>query len=112
MKRSTIIWILLVALICSVLLEFVLDMKQKSGEPWWHALTGFFAAYGVIGCFVLVYVAKTLGKIGLQAPEPSVADDAPYDPAEPRIQSDAAAGTTTHETSEAPGSDASMGGRS
>lgn len=37
--------------------------------PWWHRLPVFHGAYGLVGCVLLVIVAKALGKFWLQRPE-------------------------------------------
>ena len=51
----------------SVLLEVVL--RHEGHGPWWHVLPGFDLAFGIIGCVVLVLVAKAIGQIWLQRPE-------------------------------------------
>jgi hypothetical protein len=92
MKRSTIIWILAVALVASVLVELVLDMGDHADYPWWHQVIGVQAAYGLLGCCALIFVAKFLAKIGFLVPEPPSADPAPYDPADPAAAVDAGTG--------------------
>jgi hypothetical protein len=67
------------AVALAVLLELVLPRGASA-----HAPIGFYALYGFAGCVVLVVVAKRLGKLGLQAPEPpaSAEELAPLDPGE------------------------------
>jgi len=52
----------------SVFLEVFL--KHEGHGPWWHILPGFDLAFGLIGCVVLVLVAKAIGQTWLQRPEP------------------------------------------
>ena len=51
----------------SVLLEVFL--RHEGHGPWWHVLPGFDLAFGIIGCVVLVLVAKAIGQTWLQRPE-------------------------------------------
>lgn len=51
----------------SVLLEVFL--RHEGHGPWWHVLPGFDLAFGIIGCVVLVLVAKAIGQAWLQRPE-------------------------------------------
>lgn len=44
--------------------------EAKPGLPWWHMAPGFQAVYGLIGCVLIVVVAKWLGRWWLQRPEP------------------------------------------
>lgn len=78
-------WGLVAAIALMIVLELVLPMGLSDTKPWWHHTTGFFAVFGVVACVALVYVAKFLGKLGLQQPEPTDAEvrDAPLDVADP-----------------------------
>jgi hypothetical protein len=83
--RRRILWGLAWALGLAILAEVALPMGVKETAPWWHRTTASFGVYGVGGCMVLVFVAKFLGKLGLQAPEPDPGAEAaaPLDPADP-----------------------------
>lgn len=68
------------ALLLAVLLQVLLPAGHgEHALPWWHETTGFFGVYGVLVCVALVLVAKRLGRLGLQAPEPDPADEAAAD---------------------------------
>lgn len=65
MKR--VLWILLgLTLVASVVADFVGPSKEVS-HVWDYK--AFFALYGFLGCVVIVYVSKWLGKHWLQRPE-------------------------------------------
>ena len=49
---------------------FVLDFfDHEHFHQWWHAMPGFDIVYGLIGCAVIVYGSKWLGKLFLQRRE-------------------------------------------
>jgi hypothetical protein len=45
------------------------------GAAWWHATPGVQALYGLAGCVAIVVVAKWLGQLWLQRPEPDETAD-------------------------------------
>jgi hypothetical protein len=56
-------------LIASVATEAFAPDSGHAGGPW-HDILGFDFFFGVIGCYGIVVVSKTIGKIWLQYPEP------------------------------------------
>lgn len=75
MKR--LLWILLgLTLAASVVADFVGPSKEVS-HVWDHKV--FFAIYGFVGCVVIVYVSKWLGKYWLQRPEDYYEGERPWE---------------------------------
>ncbi len=64
--RSSLKTVVLVGAL-SVFLEVLL--RHEGHGPWWHFLPGFDLAFGLIGCVVLVLVAKAIGQTWLQRSE-------------------------------------------
>jgi uncharacterized membrane protein len=60
-----------VVLVASVAMSFV--GPSKEAEHIWD-VKAFFAVYGFVGCVVIIYVSKAVGKYWLQRP------DAYYEP--------------------------------
>jgi hypothetical protein len=48
---------------------FIAPHSPEHADLWWNSLGVFFAAFGFLGCIVLVYVSKFLGKKFLNRPE-------------------------------------------
>ncbi|MCC5808096.1 MAG: hypothetical protein JJU00_17340 [Opitutales bacterium] len=59
----------LVLLVVLDALPFVVDKADAHTAA--ERLPGFWAVYGLAGCFLLVYFAKTLGAAGIQKGEDS-----------------------------------------
>lgn len=81
--RGRALLVTVAALVASVLVEVLLPTEGRDHLPWWHRTPGSFAAYGVLGGFVLAFVSKGLGALGISAPRR--ADDpgtGPLDPTE------------------------------
>ena len=68
MRRSWLV-ILAVALVLSVVFEFVLPIAKGHEGFWWSPIPGFFALFGFIGCVAIVAVAKLVGHYWLQRKE-------------------------------------------
>ncbi len=63
-------WKIIVALLALVTLAWgVAARHSEAGAPWWETIGVFPAAYGFIGCLVIVLVSKLLGKWLLQRRE-------------------------------------------
>lgn len=60
--------LLWVAFALSAAVELLLPAAEAS-LPWWHRTPAFHAAYGLVGCVLIIVVAKALGKYWLQRPE-------------------------------------------
>lgn len=58
----------------AVAAERSLLAEGAHGDAWWSHVPGFFALFGLVACLALIFVAKTLVKIGLQR-EPSYYDE-------------------------------------
>ena len=65
MNPRRLLW---VAFALSAAVELLLPAAEAS-LPWWHRTLAFHAAYGLVGCALIVVVAKALGKSWLQRPE-------------------------------------------
>lgn len=65
MNPRALLW---VAFALSVAVEWLLPAGEPS-LPWWHRTPAFHAAYGLVGCVLIVVVSKALGKYWLQRPE-------------------------------------------
>ncbi|MGI6226339.1 MAG: hypothetical protein ACOYJ1_08810 [Peptococcales bacterium] len=64
--RKVVLIGLLIILVC-VLVEVL--FVHPHADYWWHEMIAFDAIYGLLGCLVLIIVAKTFGKEYLQYPE-------------------------------------------
>jgi hypothetical protein len=55
----------------SLLLEIAVPAHHGPGwrDVWFHHVPGFYGVVGFAGCWLLVKVSKTLGKLWLQRPE-------------------------------------------
>jgi len=64
-------WFLFISVIAifSVATGFFLTAGEIENGSWWSHINGFFAAFGLIGCAVIVMIAKWLGKYWLQRKE-------------------------------------------
>ncbi|MFO7708870.1 MAG: hypothetical protein R6V84_11900 [Desulfobacterales bacterium] len=49
-------WIALVLLIVATLVGQFIEAHY-----WWEAVPGFFAAFGLVGCWLIIFGAKALG---------------------------------------------------
>ncbi len=58
---------LLVLLVVLDALPFVVDKTEAHTAA--ERLPGFWAVYGLAGCFLLVWFAKTIGSLGIQRKE-------------------------------------------
>ncbi|MFQ5828466.1 MAG: hypothetical protein ACE5JD_04835 [Candidatus Methylomirabilia bacterium] len=65
MTVRRLVWI---AFVLTAAAEVFLGAGEAS-LPWWHRTLAFHAAYGLIGCVLIVVVSKALGKFWLQRPE-------------------------------------------
>jgi hypothetical protein len=66
MSRLGILWAMVAV---AVVAEWAL-VHPYPGTPWWRAVPGVQAVYGIFGCVAIVLVSKWLGHLGLQRPEP------------------------------------------
>jgi len=70
MWRKKYTWILLtLAAIIGIAAGFFTPADEAGHEFWWSHIYGFFILFGLIGCAVLVIVAKLLGRYWLQRKE-------------------------------------------
>lgn len=61
-------WIALgVLTIISLIVEFTLLADYAS--HWWNHIPAFYAIWGFIGCAVIIYVSKWLGKLFILSDE-------------------------------------------
>lgn len=58
---------LLVLLVVVDALPWVVDKSKAHTRA--ELIPGFWAAFGLVGCLLLIVVSKTLGKLGLQRKE-------------------------------------------
>lgn len=65
------IWlaIFVVALILSIVVDFLLRVGEGDNGFWWFHIYGVFALFGFIGCVVIVAIAKLMGHHWLQRKE-------------------------------------------
>ena len=62
-------WIVLLLLtILSLMAEFTMTHDPKH-HHWWSSIPLFWIIFGFVGCTVIVFVAKTLGKLWLSKKE-------------------------------------------
>jgi energy-converting hydrogenase Eha subunit A len=61
-------WILLALLTLATLGLPLLDRDQAHAHAW-EAIPLFYAAFGFVGCLLLIVIAKLLGKAVLEKPE-------------------------------------------
>lgn len=63
-------WIALgVLTIISIVVELTIVSGGEHGAHWWSVIPLFYILFGFIGCIVIVFFSKTLGKIFLQKKE-------------------------------------------
>ena len=55
------------ALLISIVIEIL--FAGHKGYFWWHKIIGFNIVYGFLGCIVVVYGSKLLGKAFIQRDE-------------------------------------------
>jgi hypothetical protein len=61
-------WIALgVLTLISLIVEFTMLADYKS--HWWNHIPAFYALWGFIGCVVIIYVSKWLGKLFILSDE-------------------------------------------
>lgn len=60
-------WGILALLVVLDALPFVVDKSDAHTTA--ERLPGFWAVYGLAGCILLAFLAKGLGRIGIQQPE-------------------------------------------
>jgi len=63
MKKWIVIVLLLLAFL-SLYAEFSFSVDAGHGH-WWNKIPGFFIFFGLLGCILLILVAKALGKYWL-----------------------------------------------
>jgi len=60
-------WMSLVLLAAlSLFAEFAMP---HDAEHWWSVVPGFFMLFGFVGCLVIIFFSKALGKLFLQQDE-------------------------------------------
>ena len=63
-------WIILsVMLMIMLVAGFFVPHSVKGELQWWNVLPIFYSVFGFVGCFMLVFVAKMLGKLFVQQDE-------------------------------------------
>lgn len=64
------VWIILaLAAIVAIAASFFVPTAEGENELWWSHIFGFSPVFGLIGCAVLVVVAKLLGRYWLERRE-------------------------------------------
>ena len=62
-------WVLLgITAVLSLLGGFALPY-DPAHDAWWNRIPAFFALFGFIGCIVIIFFAKSLGKLFLRKGE-------------------------------------------
>ena len=62
-------WALLgIAAVVSLLGGFALP-PDPAHEAWWNRIPAFFALFGLLGCLLIIFFAKSLGKLFLRKRE-------------------------------------------
>ena len=77
MTRGLLVTAILGALL-AVGADLVLGEARDDAGVWWSAYAGYWAAFGLVWCVVLVLVSKWLGRLWLQRREdyyPAEEDD-------------------------------------
>lgn len=59
-------WILIVFI---TLASIGLELTSSVHEHWWSKIPGFYIFFGFIGCVLLIFFAKALGKLFIQKDE-------------------------------------------
>lgn len=60
-------WIVLAVLTAaSLVAEFSME---HHGDHWWSSIPAFYILYGFVGCVVIIFFSKALGKLVLQKKE-------------------------------------------
>ncbi len=57
---------------CIVAISFVAEFVLLHGhaeEHWWSSIPAFYALWGFVGCVVIIFVSKGLGKLFIQQKE-------------------------------------------
>ncbi len=62
-------WALLGIVAVISLLGGLLTPQDPAHDTWWNSIPAFFALFGFIGCVVIIFLAKTLGKLFLRQGE-------------------------------------------
>lgn len=55
-----------------ILLTFVsiaVELLAPHYEHWWNRVPAFFAVFGFIGCVLIIFVSKALGRLFIQKKE-------------------------------------------
>lgn len=60
---------LIVFIIVSVIIELLIPHDPGHVLYWWHSFPGFDLIYGLVGCIVIIALAKLIGNAGLQQRE-------------------------------------------
>ena len=60
--------LLAIAAILSLLAGFWMS-PDAAHDAWWNRIPAFFALFGFIGCIVIIFSAKFLGKVLLRRKE-------------------------------------------
>lgn len=58
--------VLIIVTIGTLVFSFLVEHSEKEKELWWNNIPIFYSLFGFIGCIMLVWVAKVLGKGILQ----------------------------------------------
>lgn len=62
-------WILLSIMIIVALLAGFALPSDMAHDAWWNRISAFFALFGFIGCLLIIFFAKFLGKVLLRKKE-------------------------------------------
>jgi hypothetical protein len=53
----------------SLVAEFTAPYDAEHAAHWWSAIPAFYILYGFVGCVVIIFFSKALGKLFLQQSE-------------------------------------------
>ncbi|MDI6765354.1 MAG: hypothetical protein QME52_00755 [Bacteroidota bacterium] len=63
-------WISLgILTIISIIVELTMVSETEHGTHWWSVIPLFYILFGFVGCVVIVFFSKAIGKIFLQKKE-------------------------------------------
>ena len=66
---KTLKWVLMVYLVALVLLDVLLHLEEAPGHFFIDRIWAFWTIFGIIGCFLLIKVAKTIAHLFLSKKE-------------------------------------------
>lgn len=63
-------WISLgIIILVSIAAEFTMPVDVVHAEHWWSSIPLFYIVFGFLGCIVIIFVSKAVGKWLLQKGE-------------------------------------------